>query len=399
MQNFKFLLKNGHGNFDFTSFGIDKLAERAYFANDGITNTNRVTGTTTRKLYTKVVDQVLNSPTYYSRLVSQGEPFEGSTEDVTYDVTSDTSGQFFTGLETLNSSATNTTATGSFGHTAFTQPVVSIMIESFANTGALGIIPLDTFKYEKAAAQALQQLGSAIYGDGTANQPLGLKAIIDDGTNVGTIGGLSRTTYPQLDATITSYASGKLTLATMATQYDSAIASGMAEETPNIAPTTKAIFSLYEQLLTPNVRAMYDEVGYDRVRLRSRFAERSSAELRNAAGFNALTYRDMALIRDDFGTTGILWMVNEDYIVWRGRTEVPEEYEDVLEKVDFGTPEAYEGTGALALDLPSEYNGWYYQKPLTIPDQAGRMARFYVIGQTIPLSFRRHAKGATITGV
>lgn len=373
--------------------------EQRYFANDGIQNSNRVTGTTTRKLYTKVVDQVLNSPTYYSRLVSQGEPFEGSTEDVTYDVTQDTQGQFFTGLETLNSSAVNTTATGSYGHTAFTQPVVSIMIESFANTGALGIIPLDTFKYEKAAAQALQALGSAIYGTGSGNQPLGLTAIIDDGTNAGTIGGLSRTTYPVLDSTLTAYASGKLTLATMASQYDSGIASGMAEETPNIGVTTKAIWSLYEQLLTPNVRAMYDEVGYDRVRLRGKFAERNSSELRNAAGFNALSYRDMAIMRDDFATAQMLWFINEDYIVWKGRDEVPEEYKDVLEKVDFGTSEAYEGTGALSLDLPSEYNGWYYQKPLTIPDQAGRIARFYCIGQTIPTSFRRQSKGTGITGV
>ena len=79
--------------------------------------------------------------------------------------------------------------------------------------------------------------------------------------------------------------------------------------------------------------------------------------------------------------------------------KIPEEYKDVLEKVDFGTAEAYEGTGAIALDAPSEWNGWFYQKPLTIPDQAGRIARFYCIGQMIPLSFRRHSKGTGITGV
>lgn len=369
------------------------------WAYDGIQFNNRVDNFGNRALYHKVVDQVLNSPTYYSRLISQGEPFEGKTQDVTYDVTSDTSGQFFTGLETLNSTATNTTVTGSYAQTAFTQPVVSIMLESFANVGSLGIINLDTFKYEKAAAQALQALGSSIYGTGNAGQPLGLTAIIDDSTNVGTIGGLSRSTYSQLDATLTAYSGGKLTLATMATQYDSAIASGLAQETPNVGVTTKAIWSNYETLLTPNVRAMYDEVGYDRVRLRGKFGERSSAELKNAAGFNALSFRDMHIMRDDFATAQMLWFINEDYIAWHGRKEVPEEYEDVLEKVDFGEPEAYEGTAALTLDLPSEYNGWYYQKPLTIPDQAGRIARFYVIGQTIPHSFRRHAKGTGITGV
>lgn len=368
-------------------------------AYDGIQFGNRVDNFGNRKLYTKVVDQVLNSPTYYSRIVSQGKPFEGKTEDVTYDIQADTQGQYFTSLETLNSSAVNTTVTGSFAQTAFTQPVVSIMLESFANVGSLGIINLDTFKYEKAAAQALQSLGSAIFGTGSANQPLGLTAIIDDSTNVATIGGLARSTYTVLESTLTAFASGKLTLATMATEYDSAIASGLAEETPNIGVTTKAIWSLYEQLLTPNVRAMYNEVGYDRVRIRSKFGERNSAQLKNAAGFNALSYRDMHIMRDDYATAQMLWMINENYIEWHGRTEVPELYKDVLEKVDLGTMKAYEGTGAMALDLPSEFNGWYYQKPLTIPDQAGRLARYYVIGQTIPLSFRRHAKGTGITGV
>jgi hypothetical protein len=366
---------------------------------DGIQNTNRVDGTTQRQLYTKVVDQILNSPTYYSRLVSQGEPFEGKTEDITYDVLADTQGQYFTSLETLNSSAVNTTATGSYAHTAFTQPVVSIMLESFANVGSLGIINIDTFKYEKAAAQALQSLGSAIYGTGAANQPLGLTAIIDDGSNVATIGGLSRATYTTLVSVLTAFSGGKLTLGTIATEYDSCIASGMEHETPNIGVVSKSTWSLYEQLLTPNVRATYNEVGYDKVRIRSKFGERNSAELRNAAGFNALSYRDMHVMRDDFSTAQMFWMINEFYIGWKGRTEIPSEYQDVLEKVNFGTMEAYEGTGAEALDMPSEFNGWFYQKPLTIPDQAGRIARFYVIGQTIPHSFRRHAKGTGITGV
>jgi hypothetical protein len=60
---------------------------------------------------------------------------------------------------------------------------------------------------------------------------------------------------------------------------------------------------------------------------------------------------------------------------------------------------AYAGTGAIAVETPSEWNGWFFQKPLTIPDQAGRIGRFYCIGQTIPYSFRRHSKGTGITGV
>ena len=369
------------------------------FAPDGIATPSRVDVLGNRELYTKVVDQILNFPALYSRFVSQGSPFEGKTEDVTYDISADTQGQFFTSLETLNSSAVSTAVTGSFAHTAYTQPIVSIMLESFANVGSLGIINLDTYKYEKAAAQAMNTLGGAIYGAGTANQPLGLTAIVDDGTNVGTIGGLSRTTYTALVSTLTAYSGGKLTLGTMATQYDSCLAPGAAEESPNVGFCSAAIFTDYEQLLTPFVRQSYRDVGYDKMRVRDKFAARNTGELRSAAGFNALSYRDTYIIRDYFSTAQMLWFLNEKYIEWKGRYEIPEEYKDSLEKVDFGSNEAYEGTGAIATETPSEWNGWFYQKPLTIPDQAGRIARFYCIGQTIPLSFRRHSKGTGITGV
>lgn len=190
-----------------------------------------------------------------------------------------------------------------------------------------------------------------------------------------------------------------MTLDTMGVHYDSAMAPGAAEESPNVGFTTAAIFTDYEQLLTPFVRQSYRDVGYDKMRTRDKFAARNQGELRSAAGFNALSYRDTYIVRDYYATAQMLWFANEKYYTWKGRSEIPEEYKDVLEKVDFGTAEAYEGTGAIALDAPSEWNGWFYQKPLTIPDQAGRIARFYCIGQMIPLSFRRHSKGTGITGV
>ena len=364
-------------------------------AADGIPNTSRVSDLTYQKIYAKVVDQVLNSPTYYSRLVSAGKPFEGKTEDVVYDIAPDTQGQFFTGLETLNSAAVSTTVTGSYAHTAYTQPQVSIMLESFANTGSQQAIDLDTFKYEKAAAQALQALGSAIYGFGTANQPLGLGQIVNDS---GTVGGLSRSTYTSLNATVTA-SSGTLTLAKMAALWDAISASGLRTEEPNVGVTTKTVWSLYEQLLAPNIRTEYNMAGYPALAVRGKFMMRNKAELKNAQGFTALTYRGIPIIKDDFATSGVLFFLNEDYFDWKGRTIVPEMYKDTLQKVDLGTMSAYEVTGAEALDLPSEYNGWFYQKPLTIPDQAGRIARFYEIGQMVPRSFRRQGKLTGITSV
>jgi hypothetical protein len=364
-------------------------------AYDGIQFGARVDGFTERKLHAKVVDQILNSPTYFARLMGMGKPFMGKTEDVTVDVVSDTQGEWFIGLETLNSAAVNSTITLSYAHTAFTQPKVSIMLESFANTGATGTIPLDAFKYEKAAAEALQRLGTAAYGSGTANQPNGLGNIVDDS---GTIGGQSRTTYSVLNATDTSW-STTLTLAKMATLHDAISASGMSSEEPNVGTTTKTVWSLYEQLLAPNVRASYNEVGYPAVSMRGSDMVSKKADLKNAAGFTALSYRGMPIMKDDFATSGYMYFLNERYFDWMGRTIVPDEYKDVMTKVNLGTMKAYEGTGAMALDLPSEYNGWFYQKPLILPNQAGMIARFYVIGQTVGKGFRRSGRGTGVTGV
>lgn len=365
---------------------------------DGIQNPQRVDGFTQRDLATKVVDQFLNSPTVASRYIESGEQFEGKTMDITLSVSGNNQLQWIVGLETLNSSAINNTVTTSYAETCATLPVVSIGLESFANVGSLGIINLDVYNYENAAENLLTSLGSAIYNTG-GNQMLTLEQIIDNGTNASTIGGVSRSTYSVLDSTVTAAASGKLTLAQMATLHDNVRAAGLTNEQPNAGYITKAEFSLYEQLLTPNVRVSYDQVGYNALATSEKHAETSKAKLENAAGFNVLWYRRTYMIDDDYALTGNMYFANERYIDYYGRYEIPEEYEDILERVGFGELEATDGTGAMALEEPSKFYGWFYQDALTIPDQFGRISRFYVIGQLICRSFRRQGKLTGITGV
>lgn len=355
----------------------------------------RVDNFNERKLHAKVVDNVLNAPTFYSRQLSQGQPFDGKTMDFTVDVVADTQGEFFTGLETLNSSAVNTTIALSYAQTAFTQPKVGIMLESFANTGATATINLDVFKYEKAAAEALQRMGSAIYADGTANRPNGLGLLVDD---TGTVGGQSRSTYSALNATDTA-SSGTLTLAKMATLYSAVTAASIAYSQPNIGVTTKGVFDFYEQLLAPTVRASYDSVGFDKLGVRAVSVSKGSQNASGAAGFDSLQYRGMPIIRDDFATSGYLFFLNEKTFGWFGRTIVPDEYKAYVEKVNLGTMKAYEGVGAESLDLPSEYNGWFYQKAMVLPNQAGTIGRFYVIGQEMGWEFRRNGRLTGITSV
>jgi len=349
------------------------------------------------KLHAKVVDNVLTAPMFFSRVTSMGSPFQGLTMNWSVDVTSDTQGQFFVGLEPLSSSAVQTTIPLAYAQTAFTQPKVGVMLDSFANTGEGAVIDLDLFKYAKAGSQAMQKLGTAIFADGSANRPNGLGLIVDD---TGTIGGQSRSTYSQLNATDTS-SGGTLTLAKLATLYSAVTTSSIDYSQPTIGVTTKAVFDLYEQLLQPTVRATYDNIGFDKLGTRALTVKRGEGQGSAAAasGFDALSYRGVPIVRDDFGTSGYIYLLNERTFGWFGRSIVPDIYKGMVDKVNLGTNKAYEGVGAEALDMPSEYNGWFYQKDMVLPNQAGSIGRFYVIGQVCTWEPRRNGRLTGITSV
>ena len=364
-------------------------------AYDGASFGARVDNTTYQKIYAKVVDNILISPTLVSRFMGNGKPFMGKTMDFAVDITSDTQGQWFNGLETLDSSAVSTTIPLSYAQSNFEQPKVSVMVESFANSGEQQAIPLDVFKYEKAKAQALQALGTAFYGLGTSNAMNGLGNIVLDS---GTIGGQARSTYSALNAYVLA-SSGTLTLAKLAQVVDNVSASGLASEEPTIMATTKAVWSLYEQLLSPTVRQEYSSFGYNAMSVRGTRIEKSRDSIAGGQGFNALTFRNFPLVKDDFCTSGYVYALNENYLFWAGRSIVPEDWKGVLEKVNLGTSKAYEGTGASALDLPSEYNGWFYQKPMVMPNQAGSIARVYVIGNLMTTQPRRQGVLTGVTSV
>lgn len=374
-------------------FYYQKEPQIAY---DGIQFNNRVDSTTERKLAAKVTDNILNGRTYAARLLGRGKVFSGKTQDYTVKITDSAAGEFFTGLETLNSAASDTTITLSYAHTAFTQPQVSIMLESFSNSGPEGTIDLDAFKADEAVAEAVQRIGTALYGTGSANQPLGLGAIVDDGTDVGTIGGQSRTTYTTLKATRSAASGGTLSLSVLATLNDTVKAAGLENEEPNIHVTTKTVWSLYEQLLAPSVRADYASIGYNQIGLRS--SEGGSAgSLKGAAGFSFLSYRGRPVIADDACTSGRWFHLNENYFDWAGRASVPAKYAGKLEKVSLGNMSTLEGTGAEA--VPPKANGWFHQPMQMLPNQAGMIGRFYLIGQVCAKGFRRSGVHTGLTGV
>lgn len=362
---------------------------------DGITLSNRIDNTTERKLHAKVVDQVLNGPTYASRMLGMAKKFSGKQMDVTVDIERSNQFEWYTGLETLNSSAEDTTITLQYTHTAGTQPVVSIMLESFANAGPEGTIPLDAFQTEKAGQEVIANVSTAIYGFGIGDQPDGLRQIVDDGTNADIIGGQSRSTYSALNGTYTSFAN-TLTLAKLATLDTAASVGGEGVGTPNINATTFAIWDLYEQLLDPQLVANYNASGFPSMPVRGD-GMTGQGKLGANGGLTYLSHRGRAVIKDQYAPSGSWFKLNEKSFDWMGRTVVPENYSAMITKADLGNMKGYESIAGE--EAPSNFNGFFYQKAQMLPNQSGTIARYHVIGQVVTKQPRLNAQGHTITTV
>lgn len=360
---------------------------------DGIQNGQRVTGFGNRQLASKVVDNTLHTPFFGARLLANAKKFEGTSYDITMKITNSNRSEWFVGLETLNSSAANTTVTASYRHTALTTPVVSVMLESFANTGEYQEIDLDMYNIEEAEAELREEIGSAVFGTGAGNEILGLEAIVDDGTNVSTIGGLSRSTVAAMNAQVVA-SGGTLSIAKLGDLYDRISSANNATEEPTINVTTKDIFSLYEQLLAPQVRADYQAVGYPRISIRGNVMMKLP-ELQGNAGFTALAFRGVPVIKDDFCTSGVWYALNERYLFFVGRYQVPKKYAGQIKKVDLGKPSTIEGAAA----MPSKFNGIFFQEEQMLPNQAGMIGRFYLIGQLVCSQYRRQGKLTDITSI
>jgi hypothetical protein len=124
----------------------------------------------------------------------------------------------------------------------------------------------------------------------------------------------------------------------------------------------------------------------------------SAAEMGANAGFVALHHRGFPLIKDKKATSGVWYKLNESSYDWYGRTIVPDEYKQLgLSKVNLGELDTVESPAAK--EAPSSFNGFFYQPPMMMPDQAGTIARFYVIGQICVKAPNLNGQLYGITGV
>jgi len=263
------------------------------------------------KIVPKVVDTILDSNVLAMKFLSNGKPWSGEKLKfpIKYQKNSTSQGSF-DGFDTFDTTKVNTRERLEFSPTGFYQSVVLSGMEVDVNATEAQVLDLIKVEMESAQQDMIDSVGALFYGSASGKEFIGLQDIVDDGGSVATYGGLSRSTYSGIQATVTA-SGGTLDLETMGTQYDAA---KVGSQKPDLGVTTETVWSLYEQLVQPTV--VNNQQGYRQV-TRDGMAQSANA-LAGEVGFDALFFRGMPIVADDQCTSGYLYMLNTDSIDWYG---------------------------------------------------------------------------------
>lgn len=335
---------------------------------------NRVLTTTQDKLMAKLVDTVLNSNVFATRMLSDAKKWSGETLKFPIKTSKNDQGASFSGFDLLSTTAVNTRQRLSYNASFYSIPCVLPMDELSLNDTDAKVLDLMSIELASTAQDAADDIGTMFYGDGNGNggkDTLGLAAIVDDGSTVSMIGGLSRPAYPTLASTVTA-SGGTLTLAKMRTLLN-AVKSG--SQKPTLGITTEAVFGFYEALLQPQERIAKD-------------VSMMKGKMTGGTGFNGLFFEGIPVLADEKCTSGVLFFLNEDFLDWYGlpmKGTNPVKYKaSNIEGNDYGD----------LMGLGFSWSDWI--KPV---NQAAYVSHIYLGGQLVTTNPKRHGKLTGITSV
>lgn len=144
----------------------------------------------------KVVDTVLRDNVLFQILFAKGGEFDGKDASVTLKVRKNTEGGSFSGFDTLSTAPVQTTEKAIFEPRFYSKPIALAGTELTVSMTKNTVIKLAVESAESATQDFLDDLGNAIYGDGTGNSGkdlTGLSAGID--TAVTSYGGLVKWSF------------------------------------------------------------------------------------------------------------------------------------------------------------------------------------------------------------
>ena len=268
---------------------------------------------------------------------------------------------------TLDTTRTVTRVKMQFQPQRLHKPVVVDDIEIAVNEGEEIVLALLATEMDSVAQDLTDDLGTYFY-TGTGASGSSFDSILnaaDDATNFSTYGSLSRSTYATLNASYTASV-GALALTDLATSYDEV---HIGSEKPTVILTTRSIWSDYEALLQPTVRAGYQMGGYPQMGRTG--APTTREALRGDIGFDSVWFRGTPVVADEKCTTQKIFMVNEKHFSFYG--------------LDYPASLGYEkfNTGGKNIDGPQNIpipKGFNWSGLIRGQNQPAEVGHFYFVG-------------------
>lgn len=359
--------------------------------------TDRVLGLTQDLILPKVTDNVLNSNILALRLIGTGKKGSGESIKKPLKYTTSSQGTSFSGLDTFTAQQLVTKVTIRYDMRGVRQPVAVSGMEAVANgVSETQVTDLVKEAFEETEMELIDLVGSQLYATGLGNNQkdlIGIGAIIDDGTDVTTLGTLSRSTYTVLKSARTA-SGGTIAYNTLASLYSN-ISSGTTKSTPTLLDSDKPTWDLFEQLLTPMVREMYTRDGYYSVSAtgvqRPGGNNGSQEGMVGQQGFVALSYKGIPWVRDEKSTSQNVWMINENWLDWYGWDASSADLG--YKAVDLGSSTV---DGLYTESPMSAYTGINWSGFRTPTNQFGGIADIIILGNLMSFQPRRHGR---LTGV
>jgi hypothetical protein len=144
---------------------------------------NRVLTTTKTKLLPKLVDSVLHSNVFATRMLGAAKAFPAYSIQVPFKYTTNNQFSTFDGFDTLSTTAVDTRVRLEFFPSFGQIPVSLPLTELSKNATEEGVLDLMALEMKSSAQDMADAVGSIFYGDGTGNSGkdfLGLSALCDD---------------------------------------------------------------------------------------------------------------------------------------------------------------------------------------------------------------------------
>lgn len=273
-----------------------------------VTLGNFVQMSTRQRFFEKAVDNIYSGNRLFEMLRGSARPWVGGRQLVIPTTVSDrTQAGSFSGFDTLPTAQEDVRKQFTVDPSEYhSSPITFSGIQLAVNKGPEAFLNLMAVEFQDVARNFAETIGTDLYGDGTGNSSKNLNGLvyhIDDSTNVTTYQGLSRSTYSNLNATLTAQ-SGALGLDDLATDTDAA---QRGTDAPNVIFTTPAVFSIIERLVTPTL-----QLNYNGPRNMAPAGNNQGTSLN--VGATSLSWRGIPIYADEKCTSGNIFTINTNHL-------------------------------------------------------------------------------------